>query len=77
MPDEEGNREEMEYLSADKFRDTIKRTIFIMAVAFVTTRILAFSWWITIIAVAGGLPVIFYAWVWIRRLENEGSKNKD
>lgn len=77
MPREEGNREDIEHLSQDKFRDTIKRTIFIMAVAFVTTRILAFSWWITILAVVAGLPVVFYAWIWIRRLEKESSEYED
>lgn len=60
----------MENLERKDFIDTIKRTIIIMAVAVVFTRLLDFPYWITLLAVLLGLPVILHAVFWIRKLES-------
>ncbi|KXA97569.1 hypothetical protein AKJ37_02740 [candidate division MSBL1 archaeon SCGC-AAA259I09] len=69
-------RETDERLSVSKFRDTILRTLFIMVVAVVFTRLLGFPLWVTIAVVIGGIVVIVHALIWIRRLEGEESGEK-
>lgn len=58
-------------LSPSRFRDTILRTLFIMIVAVIFTRILDFPVWVTIVLVLAGIAVIIHAVVWIRRLQDE------
>ena len=70
MPDEER-------YDSSRFKDTIVRTIFIMVVAVVVTRVLDFPLWMTVVAVAAGIPVIAHATIWLRRNDSDGSEEEN
>lgn|GEM_PF-2435086 len=72
MTDGDGGR-----LSVSSFRDTILRTLLIMAVAVVFIRILELPNWMMVVAVAGGIVVIVHAYVMIRRINRERSDRDD
>lgn len=63
-----------ENLTKSRFVDTIKRTLLIMVIAVIFTRLLDFPLWMTVLAVLLGVPVIIHAIIWIRRLENSDKK---
>ncbi len=56
-------------LNTSKFWDTIYRTVLIMIIAIVFTRILNYPLWTTYFAIGAGVAVILHALIWIKKTQ--------
>ncbi len=57
-------------IEISRFWDTIYRTIPIMIIAIVFTRLLDYPLWTTYVAIGGGIAVIVHALIWIWKIED-------